>query len=49
MEKVLFSLYYFKLRLNVLVGKHKTEHPLDLKWRWKHWKRSRHQQTTKLF
>jgi hypothetical protein len=48
MEKVLFSFYYFKLRLNVLMGKHKTEHPLGLKWRWKHWQRNR-QQTVKLF
>jgi len=48
MEKILFSLYYLKLRLGVFMGKHKTEHPLDLKWRWDHWKRNR-QQTARLF
>ena len=48
MEKVLFPFYYLKLRLDVFMGKRKTEHPLDLKWRWKHWRRNR-QQTTRLF
>jgi hypothetical protein len=44
MERVLFAFYYLRLLAGVLFGKHKTEHPLGLKWRWKHWRRNRQQQ-----
>jgi hypothetical protein len=37
MSVVLFSLYYIKLRLSVLLGIHKTVNPVSLKWRWKDW------------
>ena len=49
MDKFLFFFYYIKLRVNVLTGRHKTEHPLDMKWRWKHWQRNRQEHRVKLF
>ena len=38
MNLILFSMYYCKLQLSVLLGIHKTANPLDLSWRWQHWK-----------
>lgn len=37
MNIILFTLYYVKLRLSVVVGAHRTKNPLDVNWRWKHW------------
>lgn len=37
MKVILFSLYYIKLRLSVLLGINKTANPVSLKWRWKDW------------
>lgn len=37
MSVILFSLYYCKLLLSVLVGFHQTTNPLNLIWRWNHW------------
>lgn len=37
MQIILFSLYYVKLRLTVLLGIYRTSNPLDIKWRWKNW------------
>ena len=37
MQVILFSLYYVKLRLTVLLGIYRTSNPLDIKWRWKNW------------
>jgi hypothetical protein len=39
MQIILFSLYYLKLRLSLLLGLHETIHPLDLGWRWKYWQK----------
>jgi len=36
-----FLRYYVKLRLNVLLGRHRTPRPLGLGWRWRHWKNRR--------
>jgi hypothetical protein len=35
--------------MDVLLGRHKTEHPLDLKWRWMHWRRLQERRRLKLF
>ncbi|MDQ3748965.1 MAG: hypothetical protein M3367_08140 [Acidobacteriota bacterium] len=37
MKIILFSFYYSKLRLGVLLGIHRTPNPLNLKWRWRYW------------
>ncbi|MDQ3129482.1 MAG: hypothetical protein ACR2IA_02615 [Pyrinomonadaceae bacterium] len=37
MKVILFTLYYSKLQLSVLLGIYKTANPLDLNWRWNHW------------
>ncbi len=37
MEKLLFLLYYCKLRLSLLIGLHQTANPLNIKWRWRNW------------
>ncbi|HEX8195076.1 MAG TPA: hypothetical protein VF571_02585 [Pyrinomonadaceae bacterium] len=37
MKLILFLLYYCKLKLSVLLGFHKTYHPMDLNWRWNYW------------
>ncbi|MGI9107876.1 MAG: hypothetical protein ACR2G4_16695 [Pyrinomonadaceae bacterium] len=36
-----FLRYYLKLRLDVMLGRHRTPRPLDLDWRWRHWKQRR--------
>jgi hypothetical protein len=36
-----FLRYYVKLRFDVLLGQHETPRPLDIGWRWRHWKRRR--------
>jgi len=36
-----FLRYYVKLRLKVLLGRHKTPRPLSIGWRWRHWKHRR--------
>ncbi len=38
MKMLLFSMYYFKLQLTVMLGFYHTSHPLDIHWRWNHWK-----------
>jgi hypothetical protein len=49
MNKVLFSFYYLKLRMDVLLGRHKTLHPLNIKWRWGRWQRMREHRNARLF
>jgi hypothetical protein len=49
MDKIVFGYYFLKLRLDVLIGRHKTTHPLDIKWRWKHWLRLQKCQSIGLF
>ncbi len=39
---ILFALYFLKMRLSVFLSLRQTANPLDLKWRWKHWQKSRH-------
>jgi hypothetical protein len=39
MRVIPFLLYYCKLRVSTIVGIHQTSHPLDIKWRWRHWQR----------
>lgn len=41
MNKILFLLYYIKLRLSVAAGIHHTANPLDIKWRWNYWRNKR--------
>lgn len=36
-----FLRYYVKLRLDVLLGGHRTPRPLGIVWRWRHWKQRR--------
>jgi len=36
-----FLRYYLKLRLDVLLGRHRTPRPLGIAWRWRHWKQRR--------
>ncbi len=44
MNVILFSMYYCKLQLSVLLGIHKTANPLDWNWRWNHWQYKYHRQ-----
>ena len=37
MRAVSFLFYYSKLLLSVLLGIHRTAHPLSVKWRWNFW------------
>lgn len=37
MSKILFWMYFVKLRLKVWFGFHRTMNPLNAKWRWKYW------------
>ncbi len=37
MKLILFSVYYSRLRLSVMLGMHETYRPLDLEWRWRFW------------
>jgi len=37
MNVILFSMYYCKLQLSVMLGFYETANPLDLNWRWNHW------------
>ena len=39
MKVILFTLYYVKLLLSVSLGIYKTEHPLDIKSRWRYWQK----------
>jgi hypothetical protein len=42
-EVLSFAWYYLKLRVNVLLARHQTSHPLGIKYRWRtwqHWHRS---------
>ncbi len=39
-----FLRYYFKLRFDVLRGRHQTSYPLGIWWRWRNW---RHNQRLK--
>ncbi|HKP72095.1 MAG TPA: hypothetical protein VJT82_04100 [Pyrinomonadaceae bacterium] len=34
-----FLSYYIKLRLDILIGRHRTPRPLGLVWRWRHWQK----------
>jgi len=38
MKIFLFACYYLKLRLNILLGFHRTFNPLNIRWRWKYWR-----------
>jgi hypothetical protein len=46
MQRILFLLYYLKLRVTVLLGIHQTSNPLDMKWRWNYWRVRRAARTT---
>lgn len=37
-----FLLYYVRLRVEVLLGFHKTAHPLGLRYRWRQWQYTQH-------
>jgi hypothetical protein len=37
-----FLWYYVWLRVNVLFGRHKTSHPLGLRYRWRQWQYTQH-------
>ncbi len=38
MIKILqFVNYYLRKRLSVLLGHHRTQNPLDIRWRWHYW------------
>jgi len=41
LDGILFALYFLKLRLSVFLSLRQTANPLDLKWRWKHWQKTR--------
>ncbi|HEY0047774.1 MAG TPA: hypothetical protein VGB68_00705 [Pyrinomonadaceae bacterium] len=49
MKIILFSLYYFKLRLGAMLGFRRTFNPLDLKWRWNDWQQRRARQRRQRF
>jgi hypothetical protein len=37
-----FLLYYVRLRVDVLLGRHQTTRPLGLRYRWRQWQYTRH-------
>ena len=37
-----FLLYYIRLRVNVLLGRHQTSRPLGPRYRWRQWQYTRH-------
>ena len=37
-----FLLYYARLRVDVLLGRHKTTRPLGLHYRWRQWQYTQH-------
>ena len=39
MKKIRFIFYYLGKIILVNTGLHQTENPLDLKWRWKYWRK----------
>ncbi len=41
MEKILFYLYFVRLRIRVYLGFHLTNHPINLKWRRRFWLKER--------
>jgi len=49
MKVILFFLYYCKLLMTVLLGIHKTNHPLSVSWRWNYWQNKNHSQRLRLF
>jgi hypothetical protein len=38
MKFIWFIFYYLSLRVRVLFRLHRTDNPLDIKWRWKRWR-----------
>jgi len=47
MNVILFSMYYCKLHLSVLLGAYKTANPLDWNWRWNHRQYKYHRQSNR--
>lgn len=41
MKIVGFAFYYLNLRIKSFFGIYRPSYPLGIKWRWKHWLRSR--------
>jgi len=37
-----FLRYYVRLRVDVLLGRHKTSRPLGLRYRWRQWQYTQH-------
>jgi hypothetical protein len=37
-----FLLYYLRLRVKVLLGRHKTSRPLGPRYRWRQWQYAQH-------
>ena len=37
-----FLLYYVRLRVDVLLGRHQTSRPLGLRYRWRQWQYMQH-------
>lgn len=37
MKVILFSAYYCKLQMSVMLGFYHTSYPLDISWRWRFW------------
>lgn len=48
MKMLLFSFYYGKLQLGVLLGVYQTANPLDLKWRWNYWQDTYHRRRVRM-
>lgn len=39
MRLILFTLYYVKLIIGVWLGIRQTDHPLDIRFRWRYWQK----------
>jgi hypothetical protein len=37
-DAVSFLIYFLRLRLNIALGQYYTANPVDIKWRWRHWR-----------
>ena len=48
MNVILFSLYYSKLKLSVLLGIHQTTNPTNVKWRWSYWNNKYRRRRTRI-
>jgi len=41
-DLISFINYFVRLRINAALGNYHTGNPINLSWRWKHWKHTRH-------